>query len=92
LRSRSAQSWGLLANGTSVNGHHPALANAVHAAASNAFFHGFSAACLVAAGVSAVAGDRHPAAAPRPSRNTADPRPRTRVTIVTVLVTDSDAA
>jgi len=43
-----------LANGTSVNGH-PALANAVHAAASNAFFHGFSAACLVAAGVSAVA-------------------------------------
>jgi hypothetical protein len=43
-----------LANHTSVNGH-PALANAVHAAASNAFFHGFSAACLVAAGVSAVA-------------------------------------
>jgi hypothetical protein len=43
-----------LANRTSVNGH-PALANAVHAAASNAFFHGFSAACLVAAGVSAVA-------------------------------------
>jgi hypothetical protein len=31
------------------------LANAVHAAAYNAFFHGFSAACLVAAGVSAVA-------------------------------------
>jgi hypothetical protein len=43
-----------LANRTSVNGQ-PALANAVHAAASNAFFHGFSAACLVAAGVSAVA-------------------------------------
>src|SRR6188472_4545819 len=43
-----------LANHTSVNGH-PALANAVHAAASNAFFHGFSAACLLAAGVSAVA-------------------------------------
>jgi hypothetical protein len=43
-----------LANHTSHNGH-PALANAVHAAASNAFFHGFSAACLVAAGVSAVA-------------------------------------
>jgi hypothetical protein len=43
-----------LANRTSVNGH-PALANAVHAAASNAFFHGFSAACLVAAGVSAAA-------------------------------------
>jgi len=53
-----------------VNGH-PALANAVHAAASNAFFHGFSAACLVAAGVSAVAAigsllllPAHPAAAP----------------------------
>jgi EmrB/QacA subfamily drug resistance transporter len=43
-----------LANRTSLNGH-PALANAVHAAASNAFFHGFSAACLVAAGVSAAA-------------------------------------
>ena len=43
-----------LANHTSHNGH-PALANAVHAAASNAFFHGFSAACLVAAGVSAAA-------------------------------------
>ena len=43
-----------LADRTSVNGH-PALANAVHAAASNAFFHGFSAACLVAAGVSAAA-------------------------------------
>jgi EmrB/QacA subfamily drug resistance transporter len=43
-----------LANHTSHNGH-PALANAVHAAASNAFFHGFSAALLVAAGVSAVA-------------------------------------
>ena len=43
-----------LANQTSLNGH-PALGTAVHAAASNAFFHGFSAACLVAAGVSAVA-------------------------------------
>ena len=43
-----------LANRTGVNGD-PALANAVHAAASNAFFHGFSAACLVAAGISAVA-------------------------------------
>jgi hypothetical protein len=43
-----------LANRASVNGH-PHLANAVHAAASNAFFHGFSAACLVAAGISAVA-------------------------------------
>src|SRR6478735_8790792 len=43
-----------LANHTTHNGQ-PALANAVHAAASNAFFHGFSAACLVAAGVSAVA-------------------------------------
>ena len=43
-----------LANQTSHNGH-LALANAVHAAASNAFFHGFSAGCLVAAGVSAVA-------------------------------------
>jgi EmrB/QacA subfamily drug resistance transporter len=41
-----------LAHRTSLNGH-PALANAVHAAASNAFFHGFSAACLVAAGVGA---------------------------------------
>jgi EmrB/QacA subfamily drug resistance transporter len=43
-----------LANRTSLNGH-PALGTAVHAAASNAFFHGFSAACLVAAGVSAAA-------------------------------------
>jgi len=43
-----------LGNRTTLNGH-PALGNAVHAAASNAFFHGFSAACLVAAGVSAVA-------------------------------------
>jgi predicted MFS family arabinose efflux permease len=43
-----------LANGTSLGGH-PALAHAVHAAASNAFFHGFNAACLLAAGVSAVA-------------------------------------
>jgi len=41
-----------LANRTSLNGH-PALANAVHTAASNAFFHGFSAACLLAAAVSA---------------------------------------
>ena len=39
-----------LANRTS-----PALGRAVHAAASTAFFHGFSAACLVAAGVSAAA-------------------------------------
>jgi EmrB/QacA subfamily drug resistance transporter len=43
-----------LASHTSHNGH-PALANAVHAAASNAFFHGFSAALLLAAGVSAAA-------------------------------------
>src|SRR5262245_4835505 len=43
-----------LANRTSLNGH-PAVANAVDAAASNAFFHGFNAACLLAAGVSAVA-------------------------------------
>src|SRR5712691_3807553 len=43
-----------LANQTGGNGH-PALADAVHAAASNAFFHGFSVGCLVAAGVSAVA-------------------------------------
>jgi hypothetical protein len=43
-----------LADRTSLQGH-PALGNAIHAAASNAFFHGFSAACLVAAGVSAVA-------------------------------------
>jgi hypothetical protein len=41
-----------LASRTSLHGH-PALGNAVHAAASDAFFHGFSAACLVAAGVSA---------------------------------------
>jgi hypothetical protein len=41
-----------IANRASVNGH-PALGNAVHAAASNAFFHGFSAACLLAAGVGA---------------------------------------
>jgi hypothetical protein len=41
-----------LANRTSVNGH-PALGHAIHAAASNAFFHGFSAACLLAAGVGA---------------------------------------
>jgi len=43
-----------LANHTSHDGH-PALAHAVHAAASNAFFHGFSAALLVAAGVSIAA-------------------------------------
>ena len=41
-----------LANSTSLHSQ-PALANAVHAAASTAFFHGFSAACLVAAAVSA---------------------------------------
>jgi hypothetical protein len=41
-----------LANRTRLHGH-PGLANAVHAAASNAFFHGFSAACLLAAGVGA---------------------------------------
>src|SRR4051812_41572502 len=41
-----------LANRTSLQGH-PALGNEIHAAASNAFFHGFSAACLVAAGVAA---------------------------------------
>jgi hypothetical protein len=41
-----------LAKRTSLHGH-PAIGNAVHAAASNAFFHGFSAACLVAAGVAA---------------------------------------
>jgi predicted MFS family arabinose efflux permease len=41
-----------LAHRTSLHGH-PALANAVHAAASNAFFHGFSTACLVAAAVGA---------------------------------------
>jgi hypothetical protein len=41
-----------LANRSSLQGH-PALANTIHAAASNAFFHGFSAACLLAAGVSA---------------------------------------
>ena len=43
-----------LANRASLNGH-PHLANAVHAAASSAFFHGFGAACLVAAGISAAA-------------------------------------
>ena len=41
-----------LANRASVSGH-AALGHAIHAAASNAFFHGFSAACLVAAGVGA---------------------------------------
>ncbi len=41
-----------VANRTSLNGH-PALANAVPAAASTSFFYGFNAACLVAAGVSA---------------------------------------
>jgi EmrB/QacA subfamily drug resistance transporter len=41
-----------LANRTRLNGH-PALGHAIHAAASNAFFHGFSAACLLAAGVGA---------------------------------------
>jgi EmrB/QacA subfamily drug resistance transporter len=43
-----------LANRASLSGH-PAVGHAVHAAASNAFFHGFSAGCLVAAGVSGVA-------------------------------------
>ena len=41
-----------LANRIGLQGH-PALANAVHDAASNAFFHGFSAACLLAASVGA---------------------------------------
>jgi hypothetical protein len=41
-----------LASRTSLQGH-PALAHGIHAAASNAFFHGFSAGCLVAAGVGA---------------------------------------
>jgi hypothetical protein len=41
-----------IANRTSLNGH-PALANSIHSAASTAFFHGFSAACLLTAGVSA---------------------------------------
>src|SRR6516164_8871253 len=40
-----------LANRTSLNGH-PALGHGIHAAASSAFFHGFSAGCLLAAGVS----------------------------------------
>ena len=43
-----------LANRTSLNGD-PALAHAVHAAASTAFFDGFSAGCLLAAGVSGAA-------------------------------------
>ena len=43
-----------LANRASRNGH-PALGHAIHAAASNAFFHGFSVGCLVAAGVSGAA-------------------------------------
>jgi hypothetical protein len=41
-----------VANTPSLRGH-PGLAQAVQSAASNAFFHGFSTACLVAAGVSA---------------------------------------
>jgi hypothetical protein len=41
-----------LAHRTSLNDH-PALGHAIHAAAANAFFHGFSAACLLAAGVGA---------------------------------------
>jgi EmrB/QacA subfamily drug resistance transporter len=41
-----------LGNRASLNGH-PALGHSIHAAASNAFFHGFSAGCLVAAGVGA---------------------------------------
>jgi EmrB/QacA subfamily drug resistance transporter len=43
-----------VANRASLHGH-PALAQGVHAAASTAFFDGFSAACLVAAGVCAAA-------------------------------------
>jgi EmrB/QacA subfamily drug resistance transporter len=43
-----------LATRTGRDGH-PALANGVHAAASKAFFDGFSSACLVAAGVCAAA-------------------------------------
>jgi hypothetical protein len=43
-----------LAHRASLAGH-PALGHAVHAAASNAFFHGFSIGCLVAAGVSGAA-------------------------------------
>src|SRR5207302_8448890 len=59
-----------LANQTSGNGH-PALANTVHAAASNALFHRFSVGRLVAAGLSAVA-----ATGPRvlrPAHPTPDP-------------------
>ena len=41
-----------LANRASVDGH-PALADTIHAAASSAFFDGFAAACLLAAGLSA---------------------------------------
>jgi hypothetical protein len=41
-----------IAHRASLNGH-PELGHAVHAAASNAFFHGFSVGCLVAAGVGA---------------------------------------
>jgi hypothetical protein len=66
-----------LANRTSLQGH-PGLANAIHAAASNAFFHGFSAACLVAAGVSAAGAivslvllPAHPT--PRPAQLAAEP-------------------
>jgi hypothetical protein len=65
-----------LANRTSLHGH-PALANAIHAAASNAFFHGFSAACLVAAGVGAAGAivsllllPAHPAAGLTPALET----------------------
>ena len=43
-----------LADRTSVNGD-PALGHAIHAATSSAFFDGFAAACLVAAGVCAAA-------------------------------------
>jgi hypothetical protein len=65
-----------LAKRTSLHGH-PALAHAVHSAASNAFFHGFSAACLVAAGVSAAGAivsllllPAHPAAGLTPALET----------------------
>jgi EmrB/QacA subfamily drug resistance transporter len=61
-----------LAHRTGLHGH-SALANAIHAAASNAFFHGFSAACLLAAGVGAAGAivtllllPAHPTGAPFP--------------------------
>jgi hypothetical protein len=60
---------------------HPALAQTLHDAASSAFFRGFRAACLVAAGVAAVGGVLAAALIPaQPPHADADAGPALAVT------------